>query len=104
MNIKEYEKIIKELEEKDIGAITKLEIVSYLLEYDEYTKLKEEQKEKLLDFLYSYWINNDLMENNLYDMVEMIVNAPSYGFSNILQMLDDLDYKTFENIVNEKEV
>lgn len=102
MNIKEYEKLVKELKEKETGAITKFEIVSYLLEYDEYTKLKEEQKEKFLDFLYSYWINNDLVENNLYDMVEMIVNAPSYGFPNILQMLDDLDYKTFENIVNEK--
>ena len=102
MNIKEYEKIIKELEEKDVGAITKLEIVSYLLEYEEYTNLKETQKEKMLDFLYSYWINNDLIENNLYDMVEMIVNAQNYGFPNILQMLDDLDYKNFENIVNEK--
>ena len=102
MNIKEYEKLVKELEEKEIGAITKLEIVSYLLEFEEYTNLKEPQKEKMLDFLYSYWVNNDLVEYNLYDMVEMTINAQIYEFPNILQMIDDLDYKTFENIVNEK--
>ena len=102
MNIKEYEKIIKELEEKDIGTITKLYILNEMIGYEKYQNLSDNNKEKLLDYIYTYYMENDLYEHYFSDIVELILNSGWYGYCEILDKLDNLDYKTFENIINEK--
>lgn len=104
MNIKEYEKIIKEIEEKDIGAITKLEIVSHMMGFDIYENLKDINKEKLLDFLYSYWMESDLIEHTLYDYTEAIFNSSFYGFPEIVENIENLSYKDFVNIIEKNNI
>lgn len=100
MNIEEYEKIIKEIEEKDICGVTKLQIVSDMKSFEQYKTLSDAGKEKMLDYIYSYWIDNDLWEHTLYDVVELIMNATQHGFTDIVSIIDKIDYRTFENIVN----
>lgn len=102
MNIKEYEKIIEEIEKKDICGITKLQIVSDMKSFEQYQTLSDAGKEKMLDYIYSYWMDNDLWEHTLYDVIELIMNASYYGYNDIVSIIDKIDYRTFENIVNEK--
>lgn len=102
MNIKEYEKIINEIEEKDVGASTKLYFVYIMKDFDQYKELNNEQKEKILDFVYTYWINEDLTENTVYSYLEAIFNSTYYGFNEIVKNIDNLTYQQFENIINEK--
>ncbi len=102
MNIKEYEKIINEIEEKDVGASTKLYFVYIMKDFDQYKELTDNQKEKILDFLYTYWINEELTENTVYSYLEAIFNSAYYGFDEIIKNIDNLTYEQFENIINEK--
>lgn len=76
MNIKEYEKTVNELENKEIGAITKMYLVYLMIDYESYKELSDSNKEKLLDYLYTYYIETDfLYENSLHDVVELILNS-----------------------------
>ncbi len=102
MNIKKYEKIIKEIESKDIGASTKLYFVYIMKDFEKYQNLSDEQKEKVLDYLYTYWINEELTENTIYSFIDSIFNSKSYGFPEIVENIDALTYQDFENIINEK--
>lgn len=100
MKIKEYEKIIKEIEEKEIGATTKLYFVYIMQDFDNYKELNNIQKEKLLDFVYTYWIHEELTEHTMYDYLELIFNSTNYGYDEIIRNIDNLSYEQFENIIN----
>lgn len=101
MNIEQYEKIINEIEEKEIGATTKLYFVYLMKDFDNYKDLNNKQKEKLLNFVYSYWIDAELTEHTMYDYLEMIFNSTCYGYDGIVENIDNITYEQFENILNE---
>ena len=102
MKINEFEKIIKDGERNCIGFVTKLEIVSYMMEYDSYKELSEESKEKLLDYSYSYWMDEELVEHTLYDFIEAIFNSNQYIGFDIVNSIDKLNYKNFVDLIEEK--
>lgn len=100
MNIEEYEKIINDIEEKEIGASTKLYFVYLMKDFDNYKELNNKQKEKLLDFIYSYWIDAELTEHTMYDYLELIFNSTNYGYDEIINNIDNISYQQFESIIN----
>ena len=51
MNINEYEKIINKIEQKEIGASTKLYFVYIMKDFEKYQGLNNKQKEKILNFV-----------------------------------------------------
>lgn len=92
-------KIINKILENNrniIGLSCKISIVEDMQNFKNYQALKEEERAKLLDFIYSFWIYNDFLENTLFDIIYQILNN-----SNIPKELKNMDFKTFENIVNE---
>ncbi len=101
MNINEYEKIINKIEQKEIGASTKLYFVYIMKDFEKYQGLNNKQKEKILNFVYTYWINEELTEHTIYDYLELIFNSVNYGFPEIVNNIDNIAYQQFENIINE---
>lgn len=79
-----------------IGLSCKISIVEDMQNFENYQALKEEEKAKLLDFIYSFWIHNDFLENTLFDIIYQILNN-----SNIQKEIKNINFKTFENITNE---
>ncbi len=99
INIEEYEKIINDIEEKEIGASTKLYFIYIMKDFDNYKELNNTQKEKLLDFVYTYWIHAELTEHTIYDYLEMIFNSTYYGYDEIIKNINNITYEQFENII-----
>lgn len=101
MNIKEYEKIINKIE-KHGGNITKMYFVYQAKDFDSWQEMTYKQKEKLINYTYSYWLDEDLNENYVYNIMDLIFNSHYYAKNEILENIDKIEYKTFCNIINEK--
>lgn len=101
MNIKDYIKILKNIDTKK-GSFIKLQIIFYLIDSDEFKQLNEENQEKLVDFIYSYYMQNDIEEYDLEQMTYGIINSSDYGYINIIENINNIDYQKFENILNDK--
>ena len=100
MKIKEYIKIINNIEEKN-GNITKLYFVWQAKDFDLWQEMDEKQQEKLIDYCYSYWLDEELLENNIYNVMDVIFNNYCYNSDKIVKNIDTLTYKEFCNIINE---
>ena len=97
-----FEKIINELEEIKVnGMFTRLEIYYNMRDFDAFQELNNENKQKIMDFIYCYWIDNDFYDYNLYNVCDMVINSTHYCEYNILQNIDSLSYEDFEKIINE---
>lgn len=107
MNIKEYQKIFKlietrEKELKEINLFCKLEFYYNFKDFDTWQELNEKSQEKLIDYAYTYYIENDIIEHTIFNICELIINSTFYGFQEIAKNILKLSYKDFENIINEK--
>lgn len=103
LEIKKYKNILKEFKKENISLI-KLETLEHLQGFDNFNELKEEQQNKILDFVYSYWIESDLQEHTLFDYIEVLANSNFYGYGDIFGNIEKLSYKDFVNIVEEREI
>lgn len=93
MIFEEYENIL-ENNKSEIAFATKLFIVSELSEYD----LSGIDKDKLLDYIYSYWVNYDFIENTLSDYIWVLMNN-----SELVERIKDgriENYRDFENYLD----
>ena len=98
--IKFYEKIINEIESvKMNGTFTKLEIYYNLKDFDSFYELNDENKQKIIDFIYCYWIDNDFLEYNLLNVCDMVIDSTRYCEYDILSMINTLTYEDFEKII-----
>lgn len=107
MNIKEYKKIFKlietkEKEQNEINLFCKLEFYYNFKDFDTWQELDEESQKKLIDYTYTYYIDNDIIEHTIFDICELIINSAFYGFEEIAKNIKNLNYIDFENIINEK--
>lgn len=102
MNVKELLKIIEEGQKKDFGFVTKIEIVDHLREFDDFKALNEVNQNKLLNFLYSYWLELDSIEHTCYDYVESVMYSIQYIGFDIVAHIEELDYKKFVDLIEEK--
>lgn len=98
MDIKELERLEKELKDNNdlIGFTTKLFIIDNAQSFDNYNELSQEQKAKIIDFIYSYWIYNDFIENTLFDIICLI-----FDNIEIINKIDKMNYKDFEKIIDD---
>lgn len=100
--IKFFDEIIEKMENIKInGIFTRLEIYYNLRDYDAFTELTNENKQKIIGYIYSYWIDNDFFEYNLLNVCDMVIDSTHYCEYNILQLIDSLSYEEFEKIINE---
>lgn len=100
--IKLFDEIIEKLEKADnIGAVTKLEIYYNIKDFDKIDNFTELQKEKIINFIHTYWINNDFDDYNLYNVCDMVINSKGYCNIDVLENIDALTYEDFEKIINE---
>lgn len=100
LNIKELKEIIKEIQDKDHTALGRIDILYELMSFDEFNELTESQQEKILDFVYTYWLDNDFTEYNIYSICDIVINTSDFYNNNILKKIDNLSYEEFEKIVN----
>ena len=98
-----YKNILKEFKKDNISLI-KLETLEHLQGFDNFNELQEEKQNKILDFVYSYWLESDLQEHTLFDYIELLANSNFYGYGDIFGNIEKLSYKDFINIVEEKEI
>ena len=98
-----YKNILKEFKKENISLI-KLETLEHLQGFDNFNELQEEQQNKILDFVYSYWIESDLQEHTLFDYIEVLASSNFYGYGDIFANIEKLSYKDFVNIIEEKEI
>lgn len=97
-----FDEIIEKMENIKInGIFTRLEIYYNLRDYDAFTELTNENKQKIIGYIYSYWIDNDFFEYNLLNVCDMVIDSAHYCEYNILQLIDSLSYEDFEKIINE---
>lgn len=101
-----YKKILNEIEnieekEKEVNLFCKLEIYYNCKDYDAFQELSEENKEKIINYIYTFYMENDLIENTLFDICDLIFNS-IYELNEITNNIDALNYQDFENILNEK--
>ena len=100
--IKFFDEIIEKIEKKEnIGGLTKLEIYYNIKDFDRFADFTDDQKEKIINYIYIYWINNDFMEYNLLNVCDMVINSTGYCGIDILENIDNLTYEDFEKIINE---
>ena len=88
LSAKDYEAILK-TNASENGFATKLLIVDDARYFDGYEKLTEEQKNTLIDYVYSYYVDCDNPDVTTYKLI-------SYTFENLIESLDKLDYSDFE--------
>lgn len=100
--IKLFNEIIEKMENIKInGIFTRFEIYQNLRDMDGFENFTEEQKIKIIDFIYCYWMDNDFLEYTLYNVCDMVLNSSHYCGIDILQDVDNLTYEDFEKIINE---
>lgn len=104
MKITKLEQILKDLEKEEIGSTSKLYLVYHLTSFDNYNELKEEARQKIVDYCYRYWIHLDSLEHTEYDYIEAIANSIQYIGYDIFGNIEKLSYNDFVNIIEEKEV
>lgn len=93
---KELEKIVEDNERYIAGFATKIFIISEMKSYEIYEYLKDEVKEKLYYYIYSYWIENDFVENHLSDIIWLVFSANS----NIIKNINKINYQEFKKIMD----
>lgn len=75
----------------ELGYTYKLEIVEHAKEHEEYHRYTEEEKDKLIDFVYHYWLENhtDIYGTiTLFDIVE-------WTFTEFAEEFKTMDFKEF---------
>lgn len=74
-------------------SIIKLYIYEELTHFTEFEQLNEQQIE-ILNSIHSYWLHNDFMENDLYNIIDITMQY-------IKQIIEsNFDYLFFESIIN----
>lgn len=96
-NYSDYKKILKEIDKQKL-SIVKLDIASDLLSFHdkEYNNLLDDEKMNIINLVYAYWLHNDLIENTLYNIVEVAIQFVKHIKQN------KFDYKYFEKIIDFK--
>lgn len=92
LTAKDYEKILLD-NNKEIGFATKLLIVDDMRYFDKYKELTEEQKDKMIDYVYSYYVESDNSDMTTYKII-------SYTFDNLMENFDELTYSDFEDEID----
>jgi hypothetical protein len=95
--IKYYKKLIEEIQKSDTCALGKIDILYELMSFDAFNELDESTQSKILDFTYTYWIDNDFAEYNIYNICDIVIRSDYYSNqSNILDDIENIDYNEFE--------
>lgn len=92
-NYFDYYEILEEIKRKGL-YISKIYIFSELDWYHDFKILENEEKMKIIDLIYSYYIQEDLIENNLFNLIEITQDY----IDDIKE--HDFDFKYFENLMN----
>lgn len=75
-------------------SIIKLYIYEELTHFTEFEQLNEQQQIEILNSIHSYWLHNDFMENDLYNIIDITMQY-------IKQIIEsNFDYLFFESIIN----
>lgn len=93
---KELEKIVIDGEKNIAGFATKIFIISEMRSYEDYKNLTDIEKAKLFYYIYSYWTDNDFVENYLSDIVWLVFS----NSSNIIKNIDKIHYQEFQKIMD----
>lgn len=93
LTAKDYEKILLD-NNKEIGFATKLLIVDDMRYFDKYKELTEEEKDKMIDYVYSYYVESDNSDMATYKII-------SYTFNNLMDNFGELTYSDFETEIND---
>lgn len=86
----DYEKILKESYANEIGFATKLLIVDEARYFDKWQEFTEEEKDKLIDYVYSYYCDCDNEDVTLYKLVSFVFNEFDH------ETWHELTYEKFE--------
>lgn len=94
LSASDYEKFIKENYD-EIGFATKLLIVDDARYFDGWTDFTEEEKDKLVDYVYSYYCDSDNADITTYKLVSYIFNEIDH------KTWHELTYSAFEHEIDE---
>lgn len=96
-----YKNILKEFNKNNLSII-KLEILDNLQSFDKFNDITDEdEQEKIIDFIYTYFMDNDFQEYNLYNICDMLINSTHYCNIDIIPNIKNMSYEDFEKIINE---
>ena len=94
-NYVDYKNMLKNIKNNNL-SIVKLDIASDLESFHdkEYDNLFDDEKMMIVNLIYSYWLKNDLIENTLYNVIEVAIKF----VEDIKQ--NEFSYKYFEKIID----
>lgn len=92
----EYKNILDTMRQKDLSVI-KLEILDNLQDFDNFYDLSNDERIKLIDLIYDYYMSDDWYEYNLYNFIDVTMK-------NISEIKDNDFDETFYFILIDKKM
>lgn len=93
---KGFEDVLK-FHEDETNWATKLLIVDYATSFDAWNTYTEQDKNKLIDYVYSYYVDN-CVDYTLWDLVEWTLGEDFLEGSS--KAFKTMSYKDFENFID----
>ena len=94
---KGFEEVIN-FHKDEVNWPTKLMIVDYAMSFEAWQNYTEEEKNKLIDYVYSYYIDSDSTEYTLWDLVEWTLGNDFLQGSS--EKFKNMSYQDFENFID----